>query len=260
MNNARVRSLPILRILSILLLYAACTHPEDSGAPTAGGGDPASAGSEDGGQELEPRPEPPPLLPGDHTDHPDYAPRVLFLGDGLCSPQGIENHQAYPGEVRLRLARQKCIFLPVVDCAADRDSAAALTALEQQLDPDIVVLAIGAADRRAGRPVREIRTGIERLLEIAVGRGARVLLVARHAPRTGDDGDAAAAAFDAMYAELAERERVTLVPSFESALAAQSNWVTGETPTVLGHKQLAAILEPHLRSAIEAYGQSDNRR
>ncbi|MCP3914018.1 MAG: hypothetical protein GY711_00500 [bacterium] len=207
-----------------------------------------------GGSEAPPEPEETHTaapLPG-HGEHADYAPRVLFLGDGLCDAGGVAPHESFLGQVRLQLAREGCIFRPHVECLPGRRTDEALAVLEAQLSigPNIVVLAIGRADADAGRPIEDIRADLSNLVERARKSGAHVLLLGRTAPGDGRYPGL----FESVYSAYAERSGVTLVPRFDGALNAGTGLVGADGgPSAAGHERLAEALAPTLRAVIEAF-------
>ena len=76
--------------------------------------------------------------------------------------------------------------------------------------PAIVILELGSNDGLRGLPVAEMKKNLSAMIEQSRKAGARVLLVGMRMPP--NYGDAYTRSFEEVYAELARRHRVKLLP------------------------------------------------
>lgn len=141
--------------------------------------------------------------------------RILAFGDSLFAGFGVGLENSYPAQLETAL-RADGINALVVNAGISGDtSAAGRQRLEFTLDaqkpaPDLVILELGANDMLRALPAAETRANLTAMLDVFAERNIPVLLMGMRAPP--NYGPEYQQAFDAIYAELGEREGVTLVP------------------------------------------------
>lgn len=191
------------------------------------------------------------------------VPAVLFLGTSLTAGLGVAPEEAYPALIQKRIDAAGLHFQVVNAGLSGETSAGARRRLEWLLDNrDVAVLLIetGANDGlRAQDPVAT-RENLEAMIERA-GREApppRVVLLGMQAPP--NFGGAYAAAFRALFPDLAARHHLALVPFLLEGVAGVPalNQADGIHPTPEGHRVMAEtvwkVLGPLLRAGPQRSG------
>ena len=112
-----------------------------------------------------------------------------------------------------RLKRERLDYI-VANASVSGDTsaggAARLGAALARHRPAVVVLELGGNDGLRGLPVAEMKRNLSAIIEQSTKSGARVLLVGMKIPP--NYGPDYTAAFDAVYADLAKRHKIALVP------------------------------------------------
>jgi acyl-CoA thioesterase-1 len=218
---------------------AACLAGLAAGCgPTAGGAD-ATAGA----------PAATPATP---------APRVVMLGDSLTAGYGLRLSQALPAVVERRL-EEAGIAAEVVNAGVSGDTTAdALNRYEfsvGDLQPDLVVIALGANDFLNGYPPETPRANLAELIGLARADAPVVALLGVELPGAPPAFGPRLAAYAAIYPELARDEGVPLMPSMLEAVTGRPELLMpdGVHPTAEGVEAIAAdvadFLAPLVREA-----------
>lgn len=179
---------------------------------------------------------------------------MVFLGDSLTAGLGLGEEEAYPALVGEILAAHG-LPIRVVNAGVSGDtSAGGLSRLDWLLSqrPAIVFVALGANDGLRGQPVAAIAANLEAIVERSRAAGARVVLAGMKMPP--NYGPEYTRDFEALYGELAKRERLPFLPFLLEGVAADPglNQPDGIHPTAEGQRRIAAAvaarLEPELRN------------
>ena len=156
------------------------------------------------------------LLPGLAlpADAPSIAPvRILVVGDSLSAEYGIARGSGWVSLLRRELA-SAVPSVEIVNASISGDTTAGglarLVPLLDRLAPAIVVIELGANDGLRGLPVAMARSNLQRMIDLARQRGARVVLVGIQVPP--NYGREYAEGFGAMYSALAADGQAALVP------------------------------------------------
>jgi acyl-CoA thioesterase-1 len=142
---------------------------------------------------------------------------ILAFGDSLFAGYGLLDGQGYPDVLQDAL-RQRGINATVIDSGVSGDTTAAgLARIEFVLDgldapPDLAIVELGGNDLLRGISPAETRENLRAILVELGERNIPVLVMGMRAPP--NLGEAYVQEFDAIYPDLAERYRATLVPFF----------------------------------------------
>jgi acyl-CoA thioesterase-1 len=138
---------------------------------------------------------------------------ILILGDSISSAYGIAQARGWVALLGERLKRERLDYI-VANASVSGDTsaggAARLGAALERHRPAVVVLELGGNDGLRGLPVAEMKRNLSAMIEQSTKSGARVLLVGMKIPP--NYGPDYTAAFDAVYADLAKRHKIALVP------------------------------------------------
>jgi acyl-CoA thioesterase-1 len=184
--------------------------------------------------------------------------RIVVVGDSLAAGYGRAEELAFPARVEASL-RERGWQVEIVNGGVSGDTTAGgLARLDWllRLEPDIVVLELGANDGLRGQPIEAIAGNLRRMVERSRDAGARVLLVGmRIPPNYGEDY---AQRFAAVYPSLAAELDVPLVPFLLDGVAglAEVNLPDGLHPNAEGHARVAAGLVPHLEPIVRQVAEA----
>jgi acyl-CoA thioesterase-1 len=185
---------------------------------------------------------------------PAYAAgTVLVFGDSLSAAYGIASQQGWVSLLGERLARAKLPWRVVNASVSGETTAGGLRRLPEDLkrhQPAIALIELGANDALRGQPVATIRSNLEQMIRLArAARAEPVLVGIMIPPNYGIDY---AREFQELYADLAKRHKVRLVPFLLEGLvekpdmfqADQLHPTAGAQPRIL--ENVWPVLEPLL--------------
>lgn len=182
------------------------------------------------------------------------APALLVLGDSLSAAFGIDTRSGWVSLLAERLAARG-LDLRVVNASISGDTTAGglarLPPLLAEHRPRVVVIELGGNDGLRGLPLPVVRDNLEGLIRASRDAGARVLLLGMRIPP--NYGPRYTEAFHTLYADLAQRYEVPLVPFFLDGVAARPGLIQddGIHPRAEAQPQLLdnvwPALEPLLR-------------
>jgi acyl-CoA thioesterase-1 len=168
--------------------------------------------------------------------------RIVALGDSLTAGYGLAAEDSFPARLEAKL-RERGHDVEVINAGVSGDTTrGGLERLDWAVpeDTDAVIVELGANDALRGVEPSATRANLDRIVAQLVERDIAVLLAGMRAPpNLGDDY---AAAFNAIYPDLAERHEVFFYPFFLEGVAAERhlNQSDGMHPNEAG---VAAIVE-----------------
>ena len=152
---------------------------------------------------------------------PAWAARTLMVfGDSLSAAYNLSPEQGWVHLVEERIASAKLPWRVVNASISGETTSGGLNRLPEDLKrhkPSVVVIALGANDALRGLPVAGMRSNLERMLRLAREAHAEPVLVGLMIPP--NYGIDYAAEFRDMYARLAAKHRVALVPFLLEGIA-----------------------------------------
>jgi acyl-CoA thioesterase I len=180
-------------------------------------------------------------------------PIVVALGDSLTAGFGLPPEDAWPALIDARLRREGYPYRVVNAGVSGDTSAGGLRRVDWVLrtHPEIAVVALGANDGLRGQDPGETRANLAGIVERLQRAGVRVLLAGMRLPP--NYGPERAAAFAAVFTDVARRARVPLMPFLLDGVAADPalNLVDGLHPNAAGHRVIAERVWPYLRPLLQ---------
>jgi acyl-CoA thioesterase I len=176
----------------------------------------------------------------------DRPLQIVAFGDSLTAGYGLPAGAAFPAKLQQALAA-KGIAAEVANAGVSGDTTSGgLERLDWSV-PDgteAVILELGANDALRGVDPKLTRRALEAMLERLKARHIPVLLAGMLAPR--NLGSDYAAAFDAIYPDLAKKYGAILYPFFLDGVAADPklNQRDGLHPTAAGVDAIVAKILP----------------
>ena len=171
--------------------------------------------------------------------------KVLALGDSLTAPHGVK-----PGEDWPTLLGQKTGWVVINAGISGNTSAQALERLPGLLDehqPQLVLLSLGGNDMLRKQPQGQTVANLERMIDLARGRGAKVVLLATPRPSLAGAvfNNLSAAEF---YADLAKDKNVPLIKDALPEVLSDTAFKGDQLhPNVSGHARLGELIFADLK-------------
>lgn len=145
---------------------------------------------------------------------------ILVFGDSLSAGYGVPVGHGWVSLLAQKIAREGYDFTLVNASVSGETTAGGLARLPRALQlhqPRIVILELGANDGLRGLPTPRTEANLERMITLSQSQGARVLLLGIQLPP--NYGARYTSAFFMMFADLARREHVALVPWLMAGVA-----------------------------------------
>jgi acyl-CoA thioesterase-1 len=138
---------------------------------------------------------------------------VLVFGDSLSAAYGIAPQQGWVSLLAQRIARAGLPWQVVNASVSGETTAGGLRRLPEDLkrhQPSVALIELGANDALRGQPVSAIRSNLEQMIRLVRAAHAEPVLVGIMIPP--NYGIDYAAEFRDLYADVARRNKVALVP------------------------------------------------
>ena len=148
-----------------------------------------------------------------HAIHAAPAPTIVVLGDSLSAAYGIRVEEGWVSLLQKRLTSQGYGYRVVNASVSGETTAGGLARLPRALElhrPVIVILELGGNDGLRGLSLEQMRANLDSMIRQSKSAGASVLLAGMRVPP--NYGPTYAQKFHALFADLARRYRVPLVP------------------------------------------------
>jgi acyl-CoA thioesterase-1 len=218
--------------LSVLGLLAACRSSPSS-------------------ENAEPPPAAPQPAPVDQTD--SSRPKVVLLGDSLTAGLGLLETQSYPTRLQELMDREGYDF-EIENAGVSGDTTAGgLRRLDWALQGNVRVLivALGGNDGLRGLSTAEMKSNLTQIVERARERNVMVILAGMEAPP--NYGQEYAVSFRQVYRDIAQRERLVLIPFLLDKVAGHPDLNQGDGihPNPQGAQIVADTVWSVLRPALD---------
>jgi acyl-CoA thioesterase-1 len=182
---------------------------------------------------------------------------ILAFGDSLLAGYGLEGSESYPAKLEAAL-RARGINARVANAGISGETTGeglqrlAATLDAQPVEPELVIVSLGANDMFRSRPPAETRANLAQILRLLKTRGIRVLLLGMlAAPDLRADY---AQNFNPIYPSLAHEHGVELVPFFLQPLVGKPDLLQDDRvhPTALGIEEMVAATVDDVAEALPA--------
>ncbi len=179
-----------------------------------------------------------------------HAGSVIVLGDSLSAAYQMDREAGWVALMQQKLKAEGYPY-KVINASVSGDTTqnglARLNRLLQQTDPEVIIIELGGNDGLRGTPPKAIKRNLERLVKMAQGADAKVLLLGIQLP--SNYGAAYTDQFRKLYPQIAEEQEVALVPFFMEnvALVPERMQSDGIHPSAAGQPYLLDTVWPHLQ-------------
>ena len=173
---------------------------------------------------------------------------ILIIGDSLSAGLGVTYNQAWPSLLQNRLKKEGYL-IQVLNAGISGDTTSGgvqrLPVLLDKYTPEIVVIELGGNDGLRGTSINSIESNLRSMIEVALGRGAKILLIGMQLPP--NYGNAYATSFQNLFPQLAIEYKIGLVERLIQRMMNEI-WqqslmqLDGIHPTTEGHIQIEKII------------------
>ena len=195
------------------------------------------------------------------STEPQVEPEIKFegtivaVGDSLTEGQGVEEESAFPAVLERKLHSLGYPYQVINAGISGETSSGTLARIKWvlTLNPDIVILVIGANDGFRGIDPDLIRTNIEKIIRELKAQEVTVVLGAMQMVQ--NLGREYTTAFANIYPEVARSQATILIPFFLEGVAADRklNQADGIHPTAEGYQVIVDNITPYIVEAIKAH-------
>jgi len=147
-------------------------------------------------------------------------PVILVLGDSLSAEYGLPRGTGWVTLLEGELAKEKSpwsVFNASISGETSSGGLTRLPALLSQKNPGIVVVELGANDALRGLPVNQTEANLRQMIQMSKKSGAKILLCGIQIPT--NYGQTYTKQFKQLYPQIANQERVELLPFFLEGVA-----------------------------------------
>jgi acyl-CoA thioesterase-1 len=206
----------------LLALLAAGCHSDS--APATQGAAPAAATTE--------------------APAPKGQAAILFFGDSITAGLGVEPDEAYPALVGQRVDSLHLPYAVVNAGLSGETSAGGRSRIGWVLSRQpvgVFVLELGGNDGLRGLPLADTRKNLQAIIDTVRQKAPQAKIVLAGMQIPPNMGPAYAADFKKLYGELADKNKLTLIPFLLENVGgiAKLNQRDGIHPTPAGHKLVA---------------------
>jgi len=180
--------------------------------------------------------------------------KIVVVGDSLSAGYGVNNEQGWVSLLQRRLSENGYDF-DVINASVSGDTTAQglskFPAVLQRHRPAIVIIELGGNDGLRALAVDMIRQNLSQMIQLSQAKKTKVLLVGTRLPP--NYGPVYTSSFEAIYAELAKKHQIELVPFLMQDVATQNDLMQddGIHPNAAGHRIMLNNLWPQLEKLIK---------
>lgn len=169
------------------------------------------------------------------------AQSLLVLGDSISAAYGIDKQQGWVTLLQRRLD-DKCPGWTVNNASVSGETSsgglARLPGLLERHQPNLMLLELGGNDGLRGQRPAQMRANLIAMIDMAQQQGSDVVLLGMRIPP--NYGEAYNQLFEQVFADVAEKQQVPLIPFFLEGVAGEAGLMQddGIHPTAEGQPLL----------------------
>lgn len=143
---------------------------------------------------------------------PDTRPVIVAFGDSLTAGFGLNEEQAYTTLLQRKVDEAGYKYRVINAGVSGDTTAGGLRRIDWAFQGNVkfVILELGGNDALRGLPVSEMKKNLAEIIEVALARGATVILAGMEAPP--NMGDEYTREFRQAYRDLAKKYKLTFIP------------------------------------------------
>ncbi len=175
---------------------------------------------------------------------------ILFLGDSLTAGYGVEKQEAFPHLLDNRLKDLGYKDIQIINGGfSGSTTASALQRMRwyMKLNPEIVILELGANDGLRGHKIESIRSNLAKTIQFSLDHKIVTVLAGMKLPV--NYGNTYTRDFEGLFKSLADEFSLPFIPFLLEGVAGDPrlNLADGIHPNPRGHKIVAENVLKYLR-------------
>ena len=183
--------------------------------------------------------------------------KIIFFGDSLTAGQGVLPEESFPALIEKKLLADGYAY-EVVNAGVSGDTtSSALARIDWVLSGGFTIIGIelGANDAMRGVPVPETRKNLLQIIHKIRKANPEAGILLFEMVAFPNMGKKFAEEFNNMYKEIANSQKIVLVPFFLSGVAGRRkyNQRDGIHPTAEGYARIVPNIYPYLRQMLQNF-------
>ena len=183
----------------------------------------------------------------------DPRPRIVAFGDSLTAGLGVSADESYPAQLQQRLDALRYRYRVINAGVSGDTTAGGLRRVPWILNsrPHLVILELGGNDGLRGLSLDQTRNNLDQIIQRLQQAGTTVVLAGMKLPP--NYGKDYTTGFEALYAALAKKYRLPLIPFFLEGVAASTtlNQADGIHPAKDGYTVIVEQILKTLRPVLD---------
>lgn len=182
------------------------------------------------------------------------AQNIVIFGDSLSAAYGIQSNKGWVALLESKLKQQNSEYKVINASISGETTRGGLTRFDQMLkthQPEIVVIELGANDGLRGLSLNEMQSNLNNMIAKAKAKNAIVMLLGIKIPP--NYGIQYTQKFSAIYATLAQKYNLNLVPFFLDGVAGNRKLIQddGLHPNAVAQAKLLENIWPKLEELLK---------
>lgn len=176
---------------------------------------------------------------------------ILFYGNSLTAGYGLDEEESFPSLIQNKIDSLGLNYRVINGGLSGETTASGLSRLDWFLEdrPEVFILELGGNDGLRGIPLEETRKNLNAIISSVSNKfpDTKILLAGMQIPP--NMGQGYSEEFRAMYAEIAEKQEIKIIPFLLEGVAGdpELNLPDGIHPTSEGQQIVAQTVWKHLR-------------
>jgi acyl-CoA thioesterase-1 len=182
------------------------------------------------------------------------AQTIVIFGDSLSAAYGIQPNKGWVALLESKLKQQNSEYKVINASISGETTSGGLTRFDQMLkthQPEIVVIELGANDGLRGLSLNEMQSNLNSMITKSKAKNATLMLLGIKIPP--NYGIQYAQKFSAIYATLAQKYDLNLVPFFLDGVAGNRKLIQddGLHPNAVAQAKLLENIWPKLEELLK---------
>jgi len=182
------------------------------------------------------------------------AQNIVIFGDSLSAAYGIQSNKGWVALLESKLKQQNSEYKVINASISGETTSGGLTRFDQMLkthQPEIVVIELGANDGLRGLSLNEMQSNLNSMITKSKAKNATLMLLGIKIPP--NYGIQYAQKFSAIYATLAQKYDLNLVPFFLDGVAGNRKLIQddGLHPNAVAQAKLLENIWPKLEELLK---------
>jgi acyl-CoA thioesterase-1 len=182
------------------------------------------------------------------------AQNIVIFGDSLSAAYGIQSNKGWVALLESKLKQQNSEYKVINASISGETTRGGLTRFDQMLkthQPEIVLIELGANDGLRGLSLNEMQSNLNNMIAKAKAKNAIVMLLGIKIPP--NYGIQYTQKFSAIYATLAQKYNLNLVPFFLDGVAGNRKLIQddGLHPNAVAQAKLLENIWPKLEELLK---------